>query len=240
MIYGDARLTILKKSSGSIWYKLAPHKGDLSCDGLWEIHAENAGFKRIKIDEEDGDDFDGDFASPGFPWAIMRNTERDPGLFNGVMRGLSQTFLPAVVHSGPLRGRPERFYNFERKFKASGSHFASMWHDMVVDHDDDSLEVVRKFGRDSQLFEDLNIARVSAKVAHSPLMVTIKKRGKNFLLDQVGVGISQVIPVIIESVFRKTLGSDVAMLLQQPELHLHPIAQAALGEFLFEMTDDGL
>ena len=30
------------------------------------------------------------------------------------------------------------------------------------------------------------------------------------------------------------------LLLQQPELHLHPVAQAALGEFIYSMTKTGV
>ncbi|NKJ05423.1 AAA family ATPase [Rhizobium sp. SG741] len=238
-IYGDTRLTILKKSTGSVWFKFSSIEGELTTAHVRALHGETSKFKRVPIDDEE--DYSEDHVNLlRMPWSILRAAEVEDEQTNSVMRGLSQNFLPGVVHSGPVRGLPERYYNFERKSKASGSHFASMLHDLEKDNDNESLETVRRFGRDSQLFEDLNVARLSAKFAHSPLVVTVRKRGRDFLLDQVGVGISQVIPVIIESVFTKSTQQTASMLLQQPELHLHPVAQAALGEFLFRMATGDL
>jgi predicted ATPase len=47
-------------------------------------------------------------------------------------------------------------------------------------------------------------------------------------LTDVGYGVSQSLPIIVQSILRS--GSDF-LLLQQPEVHLHPRAQAALGSF---------
>ncbi|UWU22462.1 ATP-binding protein [Rhizobium sp. CB3060] len=235
-IHGNARITIQRKSTGSLLYKFSSVTEELTVQRLRELHDETSKFKRVSVDDDD-DYFEDNINTLRMPWSILRADEVGDELIDTMMRGFSQSFLPLVVHSAPVRGNPERYYEFERRSKASGAHFASMWHDMEKGNDDKSLEIVRGFGRDSQLFEDLNVARLSAKFAHSPLVVTVKKRGKDFLLDQVGFGISQVIPVIIESVFTKRTEQNVTMLLQQPELHLHPVAQAALGEFLFRMAN---
>jgi predicted ATPase len=47
-------------------------------------------------------------------------------------------------------------------------------------------------------------------------------------LTDVGYGVSQSLPIIVQSILRT--GTDW-LLLQQPEVHLHPRAQAALGSF---------
>lgn len=47
--------------------------------------------------------------------------------------------------------------------------------------------------------------------------------------DRVGVGVSQVLPVIVKVL---TATNHSVTLLEQPELHLHPDAQAELAEFL--------
>lgn len=49
----------------------------------------------------------------------------------------------------------------------------------------------------------------------------------------VGVGVSQVLPVIVLSHFVPT-GSII--ILEQPELHLHPSVQAVLAEFFYEVS----
>lgn len=49
----------------------------------------------------------------------------------------------------------------------------------------------------------------------------------------VGIGVSQVLPVIVLSYFVPT-GSII--ILEQPELHLHPSVQAVLAEFFYEVS----
>jgi predicted ATPase len=51
----------------------------------------------------------------------------------------------------------------------------------------------------------------------------------------VGVGVSQVLPIVAQL----ALGSNDTVLLEQPELHLHPKAQADLGDLLVESVGLG-
>ncbi len=55
-------------------------------------------------------------------------------------------------------------------------------------------------------------------------------------LRNVGVGVSQVLPVIVLSLLANP-GS--LLLFEQPELHLHPSSQQALGDFLIAMMRSG-
>lgn len=52
-------------------------------------------------------------------------------------------------------------------------------------------------------------------------------------VSSVGYGVSQSLPVIVE-IFSRARNSWFAI--QQPEVHLHPKAQAALGEAFFDMA----
>lgn len=56
--------------------------------------------------------------------------------------------------------------------------------------------------------------------------------GTALTLADVGVGISQVIPVLMQSL----ISSDTLLLMEQPELHLHPRLQAELADILIEST----
>ena len=53
--------------------------------------------------------------------------------------------------------------------------------------------------------------------------------GKPLNISNVGYGVSQVLPVVVEMITRPK-GHSFAV--QQPEVHLHPRAQAALGDLL--------
>jgi predicted ATPase len=63
--------------------------------------------------------------------------------------------------------------------------------------------------------------------------VILRDQARNILLQaqDVGVGISQTIPVLVALLDRA--GGDM-IAIEQPELHLHPKQQAALGDVLIE------
>ena len=55
-------------------------------------------------------------------------------------------------------------------------------------------------------------------------------------LSAVGVGVSQVLPIIVQCL---VAGPGALILLEQPELHLHPAAQQRLADFLIACTNWG-
>ena len=94
-------------------------------------------------------------------------------------------------------------------------------------------EQLEDFGNESGLFGEISIKRLG-KRASEPFQVQVRKFGygpKRLVgpwrnLIDVGYGVSQALPVITE-LLRPDAPS--MFLLQQPEVHLHPSAQAALG-----------
>jgi hypothetical protein len=140
----------------------------------------------------------------------------------------------------PIRALPEKFYTFSRKLSSQGLHFATMWHDFSKLEKGRIFAGVEKFGKESKLFDRIRVRRISYKIDNSPLVVSVVKGNREFLLNQVGVGISQVVPILVETVFALKNKPKLKVLFQQPELHLHPIAQAALGSFIFRGAKDGL
>ena len=47
-----------------------------------------------------------------------------------------------------------------------------------------------------------------------------------------GIGVSQVLPIIVQCI----LSADKTLLIEQPELHLHPAQQAELGDLFIEAS----
>lgn len=97
------------------------------------------------------------------------------------------------------------------------------------------------FGRESGLFDDFTVKQLTS-VEGGPFQLQVRKFGKNGrkgprrnLMD-VGFGISQVLPVLA-ALFRAD--GPPMFLLQQPELHLHPSAQAALGSLFCRTAEAG-
>ena len=71
----------------------------------------------------------------------------------------------------------------------------------------------------------------------TPLVLTINVRPPGLEdpvpLGSVGVGVSQVLPVIVQCL---VAGPGALVILEQPELHLHPAAQQRLADFLVACT----
>ena len=89
---------------------------------------------------------------------------------------------------------------------------------------------IERFGRDAGLFDDLDVKPLD-NAEGGPFQLQIRKSGRRAKgqkrnIADVGYGVSQILPVVTELL----RGDAPAMfLLQQPEVHLHPSAQAALG-----------
>jgi len=108
-------------------------------------------------------------------------------------------------------------------------------------HDPDEWSALKvqleAFGRKSGLFDEIAI-RSFGKKDSEPFQVQVRKyaralKGPMRNLIDVGYGVSQIIPVLTE-----LLREDCSpiLLLQQPEVHLHPSAQAALGSLFCNLA----
>lgn len=97
------------------------------------------------------------------------------------------------------------------------------------------------FGRESGLFDDFSVKQLTG-FEGGPFQLQVRKFGrrgrkgpKRNLMD-VGFGVSQVLPALA-ALFRAD--GPPMFLLQQPELHLHPSAQAALGSLFCQTAEAG-
>ena len=100
------------------------------------------------------------------------------------------------------------------------------------------------FGSASGLFDEINL-RTFGRSDGDPFQVQVRKhsghksrrrKGPWRNLIDVGYGVSQALPVVTELL--RSDGSTM-LLLQQPEVHLHPQAQAALGTLFCEAAAGG-
>ena len=136
----------------------------------------------------------------------------------------------------PTRSRPQRSYHYSRLlYVPEGAHIPNLLATFAA-QDEDGWSRLKEFfgffGRDSGLFDEITVEQFGADSDIFQIKVRRNsKQGKGMWhnIVDVGYGVSQVLPVVAEIAFHSE--PDV-ILLQQPEVHLHPMAQAELGTLL--------
>lgn len=138
--------------------------------------------------------------------------------------------LPAVSIA-PVRSKPRRTYDQTRdQYDPSGDHVPYVLARLVFSRSPQSsklLNALTEFGRESGLFTRIEPKRLGRSPG-SPFKINVTVAGRPASLPDVGYGVSQALPILVESILQS---KPARMLLQQPEVHLHPKAQAALGSF---------
>ena len=155
--------------------------------------------------------------------------------------------------SAPVRSKPRRTYDPARPTRDPEGDYIPMYLANAYFQDKrqwnalkDALE---KFGKASGLFDEISVKPLGKRDSE-PFQVQIRKFGKRAkgpqrnLID-VGYGVSQVLPIITDLLRREvrdvrrdeeTKSLRPIFLLQQPEVHLHPSAQAALGSLFCQIA----
>ena len=156
-------------------------------------------------------------------------------------------FASGALAGAPIRSSPLRTYDPIRLVQdpqgVSTPAFLANMHARKPDEWQDMKSDLEKFGHKSGLFDEIFIKRLG-RHEFEPFQMEVRKWGrrpkrrkgaKRNLID-VGYGVSQVLPLLVELLDPN--GSSL-LLLQQPEVHLHPSAQAALGSLFCETAASG-
>ena len=143
--------------------------------------------------------------------------------------------------SAPVRSKPRRTYDPARPARDPEGDYVPMYLASEYFQNKKTWTSLKNslehFGQSAGLFDEISIKALGKK-GSEPFQVQIRKFSGNLkgpprnLIDT-GYGVSQVLPVITE-----LLRDDAPpmFLLQQPEVHLHPSAQAALGSLFCKVA----
>lgn len=156
-------------------------------------------------------------------------------------KGRQLHYLPGTSYIGnvawiaPIRTKPRRTYDEIRlDFSPEGEHTPYIVK-KILDSGKKAKKFqsfMKKFGEQSGLFKEVNVHRFGKSVT-SPFELEVVLETKPLNISSVGYGVSQGLPVIVE-LFVRPQGTWYAI--QQPEVHLHPRAQAAIGEVIYELA----
>lgn len=165
----------------------------------------------------------------------VTDLQRLVGLGHAIAVELRNTF-----YIGPLRGYPQRVYvtsgQAPQDVGIKGERAVDvLW---FIDRSRDKnlkrvFDEVRHWAKQLGIARNLHLDRMGEN--YYRLMVVDPATGMEVNLADIGFGASQALPIIIEC-FYAPQGS--AVLIEQPEIHLHPKAQSVLGDLFIEAAKD--
>lgn len=152
-------------------------------------------------------------------------------LITAVPLELLRSPFGSVSSIGPARSQPKRNYDpFQVPETGDGSdipiYLASLHRSNPKTWNSLKNKLV-KFGEASGLFNDI-IVREFGETKDDPLQLHFEVRSFKANIMDIGYGVSQILPLLVKIL--QSVGST--FLIQQPEVHLHPTAQAEFTSLL--------
>jgi hypothetical protein len=162
----------------------------------------------------------------------MRGTRRQQWPFIEDWRERVQLFEDQVSHLGPVRSEVPRVFE-------SGAAPPLGF---------DGVGAVARLGQDRDLLalvsawfqQHLDGWSLSLDYAGSAYHCLLRRNGISVNLADVGHGVQQVLPVLVQQLSHQTgSGDNLLDLVEQPELHLHAAAHAPLGDLFLDTARKG-
>lgn len=141
---------------------------------------------------------------------------------------LSQ-YLNKIIHIGPLRDFPGRAYQFSGNAGADVGKSGKYMPDILFKRPD-IVENVNHWFNKFEMGYELKVERFKRNLF--ALTLVDKKNGCEVSPTDVGFGISQLLPIIVQGILPDySISGYKIICIEQPEIHLHPRLQAELGSF---------
>jgi predicted ATPase len=155
--------------------------------------------------------------------------------------------MDQIYYLGPLREYPQRDYLWAR----SRPHDVGLRGEKAIDailamtaagetrnlkkkaHHKSFQEMIAYWLEEMGLIATFKVDEIARGSNRWQAKVKVRKKGAEALLTDVGFGVSQVLPVIT-LLYYVPEGSTV--ILEQPEIHLHPLAQAHLADVIINVA----
>jgi predicted ATPase len=170
-----------------------------------------------------------------------------------------EIFCNSIHFIGPLREEPRRYYQFDDVRELSIGNKGENVSQILGLYGDSKIEKFKKIqiNNGELIFEqfkkkkmtlldgltiwgkDLDLPEIKTRRIEQTLIKVLVKlpEQENYVsLQDVGFGISQILPVYVEAL---RIDTNDTLILEQPEIHLHPRMQSKLADFLLSMAASG-
>jgi hypothetical protein len=162
-------------------------------------------------------------------------------IFWRVCRKEIAKWLDSIVHIGPIRPLPRRSYalteEFRREWEIGGWQAFLDYLSRIDDARDrkvngwlQTLKLGHEIKRDLMIKPEFEKELIAVK-----LRLLEIPDGDDRDLTDIGFGASQILPVIVQCL---SAAPNALVLIEQPELHLHPEAQADVADMFIESVNE--
>lgn len=165
---------------------------------------------------------------------------------SGFLSDLEAAFekaLDNLYHLGPLREHPERDYLWAGSRPADVGEKGERTISVIIAAQDAGeqqnlglrkhlkpfSQIIAHWLRELGLIHSFRVEEIATGSNRWQAIVQTRNGGTEAMLTDVGIGVSQVLPVIT---LLHCVPEGSVVLLEQPELHLHPLAQAGLADVM--------
>jgi predicted ATPase len=146
--------------------------------------------------------------------------------------------LQNIEFIGPFRKNPERIYPFSGETPSSvGVHGDDAVSILVSDeflqrqHKQNLVQKISQWFQKSGIARAVKIVPISER--HFEVRLTHFDTSENENIADAGYGCSQILPILVAGFYR---AKQNTLIIAQPEIHLHPRAEAEVGSFLCEVA----
>lgn len=202
-------------------------RGEFFVKRCASIHASVSGFKQKDVVDE----------RRGMPLYMLHSKE----LFGEAGYKMRTAVIPwlfsgSLVELAPIRTKPKRTYDApQTQFSPEGNHTPYVIQRTLAGKLGAEFQsYLNRSGAASGLFKGVAI-RQYGESSHDPFELHVTLNKSPLRVENVGYGVSQSLPVIVE-MFMRPPGTSFAI--QQPEVHLHPKAQASFGDIVADLARD--
>ena len=196
--------------------------------GLYRLHPETLSKASLDLEDEVPEDAYGvrrvGTAGYHLEWAI------DGTEYNAVK------LLQDIVYLGPLRDHPSRHYRWTGTAPATVGHRGQQAMQVLLAGKSVSVDAVSEWLRRIGIANSMSLKQVGEGARIWEPLITLHDGRTQVNLADVGFGVSQVLPVIV-ALLSAPPGSLV--ILEHPDIHLHPKAQSELADLLIEVASAG-
>ena len=147
--------------------------------------------------------------------------------------------LLRIRYLGPLREFPARIYRWGGERHSLGNRGENAIQLLLADYHQAQriTNHVARWLQQLGLIQSFQLHRIAPERREFEVRVRLHAESPEVLLTEVGFGVSQVLPVLV---LCASAQKGSILILEQPEIHLHPAVQAGLADILIETSQRGV